>query len=228
MKKTCLSVIIGVSLLLCCALGAQSVPVDPALANPTFERNIYAIGINGDWSAVALVNSLWYASPETARALARKLYATATAEPTSPQTGFQLTRWKIVQVPDGPMVAKIQALIWRNGYIAEKDLRPYMDLPAHGMQVLRLSADCRINAGYLAGYYARNPPSLFPGLADRYLGQIVRGECGYGGLSLESVVSAPVRGPVKLAKKIAGKKKYESFWADGKEPKFGKPPKKGK
>ncbi len=148
----------------------------PALV-PTFESNIYGLLPVGDFSAVFRYNApRWYASAETATELANRYDAVPVMRDDYPQTGPMPRGWTFVEVPDS-LVNLAMKLENRTGSVREAELAPLLGLPRAKMWVLRWPNGCVVNAGYLAGYYLRNPEAQFPNLADRYVKQIVAGEC---------------------------------------------------
>ena len=131
--------------------------IPSALNPPSFESSIFSVSPNG---AAILMNPAYYATPETANALAQFYEMTAISAPGSPELPA-LTRWTTVQIP--PF---LQSGILNGQVSTMALLLDLLALPVVGQQVL-VSGSYRINAGYLASYWKHNPPAEFPGLANK-------------------------------------------------------------
>jgi hypothetical protein len=142
---------------------ALNPPVNP----PAFEQDVYSVSPYG---AAVLMNSSYYAGANAANALAQLYDATPAAALGSPELPA-LQRWATVEVPTSllPAVA--------GGQVATMaQLQDLLTLPAVRQWVLMFANGTIMNAGYLAGYWQRNPPSAFPGLADKFCRAILAAE----------------------------------------------------
>jgi len=146
-------------------MSTQTTPA--ALNPPVFEKNVFAISPFG---AATLMNSAYYAGADAANALAQ-LYGATPAEALGSPELPALQRWGTVQVP--PSLLSVVAA----GQVATMaELQDLLSLPAARQWVLVFSNGTVMNAGYLAGYWQRNPPSAFPGLADKFCRAVLAAE----------------------------------------------------
>ena len=157
---------------------------------PVFLQDVYAISPYGDFTRM---NPLYWADSATANAVAGRIDATPVLRDTTPQTGPALKRWHVSEVAQS-LISQIPPGRQASGQLTAI----LLDLPAAKMWAVHFVSGCEINAGYLADYYKRNPEKQFPGLADKYVRQIIAGECSIGTAAF-------------------ARKAYPSVFADGKQ-----------
>lgn len=142
-------------------------PAPPAF-KPEFLTGVYAISPYGD---VAALNSMYYASGDTAAELARRYGAIARFRASSTMSPVDV-RWNTVQLPANSSLLPPAGM---RQYDQTK-LAALLQLPRFWQWVLQFPNGVEVNAGFLADYFKRNPEDKFPGNADKSVRQILISE----------------------------------------------------
>lgn len=136
---------------------------------PSFITDVYSISPYGD---VALLNKMYYASAETADALAQRYNAVPVQKVGTPEAPAP-ARWLIAEVSPGSPLLPPAGMRQSD----PQKILLLMDLTPVRQWALQFPSGCIMNAGYLADFLRRMPEAQFPGLADKYIKANIAASC---------------------------------------------------